>query len=271
MKRRAIIFLVVIFAAWFPLFLAFKLSRLQCVPLLSDKCLRADWESLGDVVLLNGFGYWQTLFAGVLAIIAAFIGGSYINKQIKQTEALEQRRFRRKQLAARAAMPLALSALLEYAQATGEKLRVVLDQANDQVIPATSNLPSFPEISAEVIVTLQNVIEPSEESVGEKIASLLGRLQVQSARIRSLNSDLRPGSGTLVVTANIEQYVLDVAAIYALGASLLEYARDTPHVLPPTISWADIRRALFHMGFWNTEYPSLYHTVDQRDARNAAP
>lgn len=58
---------------------------------------------------------WQTLVAGVLALIGAGATVYYIHLQIKQVEYLEVARRSREEMAARAVLPLALSQIVKYA------------------------------------------------------------------------------------------------------------------------------------------------------------
>lgn len=58
---------------------------------------------------------WQTLVAGVLALIGAGATVYYIHLQIKQVEYLEVARRSREEMAARAVLPLAFSQIVKYA------------------------------------------------------------------------------------------------------------------------------------------------------------
>jgi hypothetical protein len=58
---------------------------------------------------------WETLFTGVVAIVAALSTTRSLRPQIHQTQELADDRRRRRARAARATLPLALSQLAQYA------------------------------------------------------------------------------------------------------------------------------------------------------------
>src|SRR5258708_4974499 len=71
---------------------------------------------------------WQILITGGLAIVAALIGGRYINKQIIASERQEKSRRESEFNAALAVMPLALSELAFYALVCGQALGEIYAQ-----------------------------------------------------------------------------------------------------------------------------------------------
>src|SRR5690348_4056090 len=97
MKRHWAIFAACLAFVLLALAIVFGVERgLFCAPISGTECAVWNWNRLGDFVLLKWFHDWQTLVAGTLAIIAAFIGGAFINAQIQQSERHEQERIRRR-------------------------------------------------------------------------------------------------------------------------------------------------------------------------------
>jgi hypothetical protein len=81
------------------------------------------------VELLATLKDWQSLVGGVLAIVAAGVGGLFIVAQTKELRRQENDRRLRRHKAARAVMPLALSATCEYTKNCATVLRQILSSA----------------------------------------------------------------------------------------------------------------------------------------------
>ncbi|MBU6443043.1 MAG: hypothetical protein KGR48_03960 [Alphaproteobacteria bacterium] len=272
--KKAIIWTTVIFVSiWTVLYAVFTLERLECTPVFSGPCLRTDWQAFGDFVLLHSVERWQTLLAGALAIAAALVGGSYINKQISHTERLEQQRLDRRRAALRAVMPMALGKLIEYCEGVALVLRQIYDHRQGGIIPAQMPMPEFPEIPDESISLFRDLIEVSDGYFSAPLARMLSKLQVQNSRIRFLRAS---GTGqnrdaTLILTANIEEYILDAATVIAYGVAFFDYARESSDAAPKLIGWAEVRSALNGLGFLSTEYPHLHRMIDIRASQSFPP
>lgn len=183
--------------------------------------------------LLDSIKDWQTLWAGGLAILAALIGGGFILRQTraiqKQAGAVERREqatLTRQHAAARAVMPLALSALVEYAQSCAESLVRVRQAALDEKIPrpvATSYVP--PTLDPGVISSLADVIASADPAVGDAIAKVISNVQVLGARLRGIRDRAIRGPFDLILLTNLESYTVDAAIIFARGSALFLFAR----------------------------------------------
>lgn len=210
---------------------------------------------------------WQTLVAGGLAIVAAFIGGHFIMVQVRLAERQENDRRARAYAAARATMPLALSSISEYALACGRTLRVLHMQAAEETIPHQTAAVQFPTLPVEVISDFQNLIATTvDPAVGEVFARLLASLQVQAARLRSVQSNLAPDapSAVMVVSAELEDRILDAAGLFARAGALFEFARGLSDVPPLEFKPGDRKLAMHLMGFYDYEQARLYETADRR-------
>jgi hypothetical protein len=208
---------------------------------------------------------WQTLVAGLLAIGAAFIGGRYIMVQVREAQRQENDRLARAYAGARASMPLALSAVSEYAMGCGRLLRPLLAQAKDETIPHQEI--AFPPLPVEVIAAFQRIVETATEpKVSEVFARFLGALQVQAARLRSMEPNLSPTapSSVHVFSAELEERILDAAVIWARAAALFEFARGKSDEPPLEFKGADRLTALHLMGFYDYEQERLYETANRR-------
>lgn len=204
---------------------------------------------------------WQQLLGGLFAIAAAGLGWLAINRQILQADAHEAERNRRKHAAARAMLPLALSSITEYAQECSDGLLPIYESRKDEVIPET--VWHAPKVPAEAAVDLRAMIEASDPTESRPVAKLLARIQVQAARLRSLESGLRPGGSdaTVVVALNVEQYAVDTIEIAAIAAAHFKFARGETDILPSAYpSREDAFNAASQLGI----YPGLYPRIDER-------
>jgi hypothetical protein len=208
---------------------------------------------------------WQTLIAGAFAIGAAFIGGHYIMEQVREDRRQEGHRLERAYAGARASMPLALSAVSEYAMECGRVLRPLHAQARDETISHQEVV--IPPLPVEVIAAFQRIIETTaDQNVSDVFARFLSALQVQSARLRSVAANLSPfaPSSVIVVSAELEDRILDAAVIWARAAALFEFARGKSDSPPLEFNGRDRLTALHLMGFYDYEQARLYETANRR-------
>ena len=169
---------------------------------------------------------WQTLLAGVLALIGAMWTVYYIHRQIKQVDELEKARRSKEELAARAVLPLALSQLVQYAS---ECLRVIKDHSVQPGMLSGDPLDEnagLPTVQRDIIGTLQACVRYGDNTVVGQISTLLAAIQVQQARLRELiiRSARRPDRRICRVEA-IEA-MIDAAEIHAKASALFEYGRE---------------------------------------------
>jgi hypothetical protein len=268
MRKLSVIFGIAAAIIWLTFFFAFELGRAKCLPLLSSKCLGQGWQIFGDIILLMWVERWQTLITGLLAIVAAFIGGWFINRQVAEAKTQEGERLRRRHFSARAMAPLALSTLTEYTLGVAEALGNIHGQAVGGGIPHTAVIPTFPSLPTDVLSSFRDMVETSNEGVAGAFADILSDVQIQRARIRSLVSDIPRHT---VLSLNIEQYLIDAASIHAQASALFSYARREVDGAPDAITWNAVRSSLRQMGIWEEDYDSLFELISSREARDAKP
>ncbi len=210
---------------------------------------------------------WQTLIAGLIAIGAAFIGGYFVNAQIKLTKAQEDDRRRRRHAATRATMPLTLSALMEYARLCGRALRQLYLATPGEAARA-EQMTGFdlPPVPGDKIAALAEIIEAGDPAVGEAIADLLSNLQVQDGRLRSTKADILDPHNPLrsIMKRELETYIIDAADLYARCEGMLDYARRTAETVGGEPSAADLKRALTLMSFHEAAFDPVKATIDRR-------
>ena len=179
---------------------------------------------------------WQTLIAGVIAIVAALMGGGFVYYQTLESRRQHNALLARRHAAARSVLPLTLSALMENASTIAERLDTLRSSAVGGRVPRGTAPFEYPEADHNLIGPLKDVIETAPESVSDAIATLLSDIQVLEARLRHAAAAPSTRSTSLVLTLNIVDYIINAATIYARCAALFEYARretdDAPSTFP---------------------------------------
>jgi hypothetical protein len=210
---------------------------------------------------MNWLKDWQTLTAGILAIIAAVIGGLFIWWQTILLKRQEQKRINRKHAAARAVLPLALSALIDYAEDCTASLTPLIHSAGG---PPTS--PPFvpPKLDPEVIPRLRDLIESADEIVSGRVFALISDVQILAARLRNLSKP-----NYILTRLGIESHILRAAVIYARGEELLRYARHDTNEVPLAFpSDERLHAALTVMGFDASKHKKLIDRA-KKDAQRS--
>ncbi len=253
------------------LWLTLAAHRWGCSPWLSKRCVSGAAETFEAAFLLLWVDDREALLAGVLAVTAAAAGVIYVQKQIKQAEAHERRRLRRRYRAQKAAMPLTLSSLCDYAKESAWKLSQCRDLLRRQQHPSLEALGEFepPKLSVEVVTALQRMVEASSKSRAKPFIALLSDLQVHTARWRGLMESLvgdRPGVGYAV--GYFDSEIVEAAELYARASDLFAVTRPDPE--PDIAAPTTLSSALRLMGFRGTGYASINELAAQRDARRAA-
>jgi hypothetical protein len=220
---------------------------------------------------------WQALIGSVVAIIAAFVASliawKNVSRQIGHTEKLEKQRRSRKQSALRSVLPLSLSAISDYAERTTRALHDLLNQCVDEALPRHGvRVTPFPDVPSDTVQTLLEFIEYSDTLNVQLFEYLLSRIQVLSARMRDLLSDINVENGERVIMSNwIEANIIHAASVYAGAARAYDYARRRNNELPNDVSWDNVRQALRNMRLYDDDVPRIYETIDRLAQQSDGP
>lgn len=208
---------------------------------------------------------YQGLFGGVLTIVGAFIGGYYLNGQMRQDARIERDRMAHEREAERAVLPLALSAICAYAIASGRLGKTLLDQCiegrlPDEVVVKPENIPTVP---ASIVGDLKQMIRFLDFDQIPPAAKLLAEIQVHDGRMREFATRER-----LLLTLNLQDHILDAAEIYARAEAFFGYARRETDVLPQTVTWGRVTAALFFMDILTGVIPELDERIERVSGGN---
>lgn len=220
--------------------------------------------------------HYQTLITGVLAVVAAFFAVRETRRQIEQQNDQEEDRRRRKSLAARAALPGALSDLCGYAQACAIRLVEIRDyrskadllyskEKDPPVVTVPESMLIFPHVPPDVIPILRDCVESADDPLAAEILALTAKLQIQSTRVQDVKSiamKFHDDSCELLVI-NIDYYILDAVEIFARAGNFFAFARGERYQ-EFTPSLQQMTTALMVAKIHDTEYPNLWKMIDRR-------
>lgn len=204
---------------------------------------------------------WQTLVGGLLALLAALLSIFFLNRQIKQTEALHQKGLERSHHAQRVIFPFVLSQICEASRITikdmaeihriGEIGRVIQDYARPVL-----------DLSDSLIGNLQSMAETTDNSTFlELLSELVQNIQISRSRLN--DSDFASDR-------EIESRMIDVAKIYALSESLFQYARFKSKAPPDLVKWERVQSALTISCATKEYFPRIHQSLQNHVDENRA-
>jgi hypothetical protein len=99
---------------------------------------------------------WQEITSGILALLAALIGATYLRRQIMQTEVLAADTQKRDLDAARLLAQFELSSLSQRISDAASDIRSILVSDSNEI---TSNFAGWPEQSLNALSSIQRCID----------------------------------------------------------------------------------------------------------------
>lgn len=211
---------------------------------------------------------YQALIAGILAVVGAAFTVFFMKAQIEQQDNHADDIRRRKSRAARSVMPLALSAIVEYARNTADVALRLLPYARGTYTRGSASEESMhnfavPNLPQDIIITLKECIEFADDANADRIADLLGDLQVHISRLSGHINRLPS-----VSRDTIERDIIDAAKIYASAGTLFNYARRETDDPPESVSLSEMQTSLRQCGIDVSAFPEIYTTVQRSYPQN---
>ncbi|GEM_PF-2854564 len=207
---------------------------------------------------------WQTLVSAMLALLAAFIGALFLNRQIIQSERHERARVSRRYRASRRTLRLALHDVDEFAQASIYSL----EAAYNAFVATGSDLADcdfeIPKLSELAQQRLSAILETSDDpSVISLVDSILNEIQVVLARMNSLRTR-RARRGLVGISGNFCFCIIRCAALHAMSDGLFSYARQRSETAPISVSWDEVESVLDMLQLYPQDYPELFKLLEVR-------
>lgn len=189
---------------------------------------------------------WQTLYAGVIAGVAAVATISVILLQIWASDELERKRLRRRNEAIRAVLPLSLTQICDYAAICAQAHAMVLIEIDRD--PEKDRDPIIPDLPQGLDDRMIEFIESSDEATAKAFQKFLAILQIQHTRSRAQPEQV----GSRITKARGKYYHLnrisDAADVYAMASSFFRYARGKADAATFDITPQDKDGAVLAMG-----------------------
>lgn len=205
---------------------------------------------------------WQTILAGFLAVLAAKLTVDAIGDQIAQTDRHEEDRRQRKNRAARAELPAALSLLTGYANNCLDLIKFIPFDGDERVLLPAETSFAIPSIPQEALATLRRCIETSDDTVYDAMATLLEKIQVQQSRLKNIAHDVIAPSNRIVTRSQLAGAAVDANEIFARINLMWDYARRDSETIRKTLVAADLINNLRFDDFREEDYPGIQDSLE---------
>ncbi len=182
---------------------------------------------------------WQSLNVGVLALASSMIAFSISRYNADNKKAREF-------VAARAFLPEALSELNSYTQSCSPLLIEAWHRANnDKDRCKTSLTNALPNLPLSYKQIFSRCLASSDPDIGEHLAYILTRLQVNHSRLESLVNEFSEESEMSQSTENIMSYIYSLRELMALINRTYEFARGQEDFIAKRLDAGDFSAAYF--------------------------
>ncbi|WP_417793094.1 hypothetical protein [Terasakiella pusilla] len=178
---------------------------------------------------------FQSLIAGFLALIGAAITVWIISLQLQESQRQFEIAKRDKVEAEKAATPLILSSLCDYAQNCANLSSRILDLSNQPHAQRLTSLAATPiadspSIDKDDIQSIKKYIEFGNEGERKHLKHLLNKVQVQIARLRGTRGkavgELPHNKPHKLLQHEANARILEAAEVYAIAGNFFEHARE---------------------------------------------
>ncbi|WP_327205806.1 hypothetical protein [Rhizobium beringeri] len=201
---------------------------------------------------------WLYDYQTIIALIGAWWAAQAVYNQIRQAERFAKNQAATRRAVASATLPLALTELSDYAHRCIDDLILVHNACVSGSLPSAAVVNPFASIPVAAVAQIREMIEAADEAERVFLSTLLASLQVQHSRLAGLVRD-HVRASHIVLTLNIERYILDAGDIYARTASMYRFARGIENRIPGSIRKIEIANSLSVCGV----VPPIYDTILQ--------
>lgn len=210
---------------------------------------------------------WQTLVAGFLALLGAWLTIEKISDQISQADQIEKKRLLREHQAVRATLPLTLSAICEWASDIALDLNragIEMAQNGERVVGDSFSPPDLPVAH---IAEIQQVIRSTDDpTVIKPLCEVIREMQTLWARC-GVFKDFQRGIVRVGMLREIDTYIIQAGKIYALAGSLFEYSRGASEAGPQEVTWNLVTQFLMRL---RIETQDRFSAIERKAGLNKA-
>ena len=199
-------------------------------------------------------GFIGNLIAGIFTLIAAFIAWFAVQAQIKTQQRLIEEARAKKEFAARAVLPLSLSALHTYAS----HCIAALDQLPDPISSGT--IFAAPKLPINDVQEIRDAMESMSDVPAKQLAETLQFLQIQHARLIDVEDEVRDGTLT---SYSRQRRMIDALDLNAMIDRSYIYARGNNYKAPRAAA-VELRTAFDIHRISDIDYPLILDEVEKR-------
>lgn len=199
-------------------------------------------------------------FASALATTVGVLVALASNNR---THDREEQRFNRQAKAARAALALELSSLVDYCEGCVKALRKPAIRANPVMAKTLFKGVSFPAPPTTAAATFKEMINSTRyEEIADRCAVILGHLQLVKANLKDLED------GTQLMGADdVNRKVVDVVILYTAVVSLFDFARKNSMTLM-NVNWEAVKQHSVNLEASGHPISPDYYRYVKRAERN---
>jgi hypothetical protein len=216
---------------------------------------------------------WQAFIGISVALAAACIAWVNASRSINHAAFLERKRRSKKYAGLRATLPLALSAVSDYATQCDAALEVLHNECDEGLLPAKGYvIPSLPSLPSEAVAHFSELIEYSDDVNVNLIEKIISRIQVHQSRLRDILK-LQDCDGSSITKRWLAENIVHGAVIYASAESAYEYARKEIDTLAKDVTWDQVRVAIRHLRLTDDEesLADVYDLINLREKSSNGP
>jgi len=212
---------------------------------------------------------WQTLTAGLLALIGAGMSVAVVQSQLRQADDHFQDDKRGKAQATRAVAAMALAEISHYA-VEACKWAILLPEDRTDITDALKadieeGLPPLPK---DAIGMLTEATKYAESEDVKKIAELLERLQIQNSRMWSTRETVRgrelsERDNVTALSDSVPTQLLDAAVVHGYAGRLFAWARQREGITDARSDRETVSNALTVLGIDVAEYQEVWKLFNQ--------
>lgn len=196
-----------------------------------------DWKEVQKV-----WHSWQSLNVGVLAFSSSLIA---LNISRYNSYKLRNRQF----IAAKAFLPGSLSELSTYCKPCSALVTEAwgnLSEPQGYKVALDSPMPELPSEYKEVF---SKCIELADPEIGDYLALILRKLQIQNSRLVSFHEKFSPDSSHVVGKSDVIGQAYDVAELQYIINKVFTFSRNSEKFARPQPSVGDFSNIFFILNF----------------------